>query len=105
MNTQTIMDLDETTVPVSSTLAVTDVQLAQSKYNDFVNIHLPVLSLTDFIRAQNLPLNEQCASVFFNRIDHLQDDDFIEIDTKLILLLRKQLLSPQELLFLVQIRT
>ena len=59
-------------------------QLAQSKYNDFVNINLPVLTLNEFIRAQNFPLKEKCASVFLNRIDHLQDDDFIEIDRPIL---------------------
>ena len=74
------MDLDVTMF----TLSVTTMQLAREKYNNFANIHLPVLSLIEFIRAQNLPLNEQCASVFFNRIDHLQDDDFIEIDRPIL---------------------
>ena len=61
------------------TLAITDMELAHDRYDNFVNIHFPVLSLTEFVEKRQLPLNEQCASVFFEKTAHLTDTDFIEI--------------------------
>ena len=66
------------------TLAITNMDVAHERYDSFVDIRFPVLSLTDFVRKQQLPLNEQCAFVFFEKTAHLKDTDFIEIDRPIL---------------------
>ena len=66
------------------TLAITDMDVAHDRYDAFVNVHFPVLSLTEFVQKRQLPLNEQCASVFFDKTAHLTDSDFIEIDRPIL---------------------
>ena len=66
------------------TLAITDMDVAHNRYDAFVNVHFPVLSLIEFVQKRQMPLNEQCASVFFDKTAHLTDSDFIEIDRPIL---------------------
>lgn len=77
------MDTDGAIVP-TSVLAVVDLQLAHDRYDDFADIHRPMLSLADFKEQRNLPLNEKCARVFYAKTAHLKDHDFIEIDRPIL---------------------
>ena len=77
MNTKT-----EETEDTSSTnhLQLTSLSYAHEQYDDFVQIHLPILSLHEFQMKRQLPLNSECAAVFYNKLAHLKDTDFVEID-------------------------
>ena len=77
------MDTDGAVVP-TSVLAVVDLKLAHDRYDDFADIHRPMLSIADFKEQRNLPLNEKCASVFYAKTAHLKDHDFIEIDRPIL---------------------
>ena len=74
----------EGAVVPTSVLAVVDLQLAHDRYDDFADIHRPMLSLADFKEQRNLPLNEKCTSVFYAKTAHLKDHDFIEIDRPIL---------------------
>ena len=52
----------------------------QTKYDDLVDIRLPILSLTKFIHARDVQLNEHCVSVFFEKTALLNDTDFVQMD-------------------------
>ena len=49
---------------IAPTLDVVNMTYAQEKYGEFVNILNPVLSISEFKEKRNLPLNDQCSSVF-----------------------------------------
>ena len=57
---------------------------AHEQYDDFGDIHGPILSLPELITRQNLPLNEQYASVFNDKTAHLKHIDFVEIDSMML---------------------
>ena len=57
---------------------------AQEQYGDFVDIHQPLFTISEFQKRRGLPLNEQCANVFYTRTAHLTDNDFIEIDRSIL---------------------
>ena len=65
-------------------LTVADMRVAHDKYDSFVDVHFPMLTIVDFVQKLQLPLNEQCASVFFEKTAHLNDNDFIEIDRPIL---------------------
>ena len=67
-----------------SVLDVVNLKQAHEQYDDFVDIHVPLLTLSEFIMRRNMPLNEQCASVFYAKIAHLRDIDFVEIDRTML---------------------
>lgn len=69
---------------VPSVLDVTNMTHAEEKYGNFVDIKNPVLSLSQFKSKQQLPLNEKCAAVFYSKMAHLNDSDFIEIDRPIL---------------------
>ena len=52
---------------VPSILDVTNMNHAEEKYGNFVDIKNPVLSLSQFQNKQQLPLNEKCTAVFIQR--------------------------------------
>ena len=70
----------ENSVVASSSLEITNMTYAQEQYGDFVDIHQPLLTISEFQKRRHLPLNEQCSSVFFAKTAHLTDIDFVEID-------------------------
>ena len=75
------MELTNDTVPVQvSTLDVRNMDVAHAKYGEFVDVRHDPLTQSEFKDARQLPLNEEFASVFFHKVSHLQDRDFIEID-------------------------
>jgi len=59
-------------------------QLAHEKYDDFVDVSGPLLTMSEFQTRRSLPLNEQCAAVFYAKTAHLNDIDFIEIDRDIL---------------------
>ena len=75
--------MEEAIVSVS-VLEIKDLKVAHEQYDDFVDIHRPVLSIAEFKEKRNLPLNEKCASVFYAKTAHLKDYDFIEIDRSIL---------------------
>lgn len=68
----------------ATTLQVTNMKYAEEQYGEFVDVHGPVLTISEFQQRRNLPLNEQCASVFYSRTAHLTDNDFVEIDRSVL---------------------
>ena len=40
----------------------------------------PMLSFTEYIEQRGYKLNAECVNVFYNRIKHLKEQDFVEID-------------------------
>ena len=75
--------MDNAIVP-ASTLAITNMKYAEEQYGDFVDIHGPVLTIAEFQKRRNLPLNEQISSVFYSKTAHLSDNDFVEIDRSVL---------------------
>ena len=69
---------------ITPILDVVNMTYAQEKYGEFVNILNPVLSISEFKEKRNLPLNEQCSSVFYAKTAHLRDIDFVEIDRSIL---------------------
>ena len=65
-------------------LQVKNLQNAHEKYDSFVEIHRPMLTISEFKDQQNLPLNDQCSSVFYEKTSHLKDTDFVEIDRPML---------------------
>ena len=54
------------------TTALDDVNMtyAQEQYGEFVDILNPVLSISEFKQKRNLPLHDQCYSVFYWKKQH-----------------------------------
>ena len=75
--------MDNAIIP-ASTLAITNMKYAEEQYGDFVDIHGPVLTIAEFQKRRNLPLNEQISSVFYSKTAHLSDNDFVEIDRSVL---------------------
>ena len=63
-----------------SVLQVTDLTYAHEQYDAFVDIFQPLLTIPEFKVRRELPLNEQCNAVFYEKTAHLKDTDFVEID-------------------------
>ena len=59
---------------------VTDLTVAHEQYDSLVDIYQPLLSIAEFRKQRQLPLNEQCDSVFYLKTAHLKDTDFVQID-------------------------
>ena len=57
----------EEDIESASVLEIKDLKVAHEQYDDFVDIHRPVLSISEFKEQQKLPLNEKCASVFMQK--------------------------------------
>ena len=57
---------------------------AHEKYDDFVDVYGPVLTLSEFRNKCGFPLNEEFSSVFYAKTAHLNDTDFIEIDRDML---------------------
>ena len=68
----------------TNVLDIVDLQLAHDQYDNFVDIHRPILSISEFKEQRNLPLNEKYTSVFYTKTAHLKDCDFIEIDRSIL---------------------
>ena len=75
--------MESAIIPASS-LEITNMKYAEEQYGDFVDIHGPVLTIAEFQKRRNLPLNEQISSVFYSRTAHLSDNDFVEIDRSVL---------------------
>ena len=69
---------------IPSSLEVTNTKYAEEQYGDFVDVHGPILTISEFQKRRNLPLNEQCSSVFYSKTAHLTDIDFVEIDRPIL---------------------
>ena len=74
----------ENSVVTSSSLEITNMTYAQEQYGNFVDIHQPLLTISEFQKRKDLPLNEQCSSVFYAKTAHLTDLDFVEIDRPIL---------------------
>ena len=68
----------------TNTLEVLNLQYAHEKYDDFVDVSCPLLSVSEFKTRRKLQLNEQCAVVFYEKNIHLKDTDFIEVDRQML---------------------
>ena len=67
-------------IAVTQSLEVTNLEYAHEQYDDFVDIHQPMLDICMFRVKRGLPLNEECDRVFYNKTAYLKDTDYIEID-------------------------
>ena len=76
--------IDSAATPDMLNLNNTDLVSAHKKYDGFVQIHLPILSVSEFKEKVGLSLNTECASVFYGRIVHLSDTDFVQIDRNIL---------------------
>ena len=65
-------------------LQIMNLQSAHEQYDGVVEIHRLMLTISEFKEQQNLPLNDQCASVFYEKTSHLKDTDFVEIDRPML---------------------
>ena len=65
-------------------LNIADLVSAHKKYDCFVQIHLPILSVSDFKEKCGLSLNTECAAVFYGKLAHLSDTDFVQIDRNIL---------------------
>ena len=74
----------EGSIVSTNVLDIVDLQLAHDQYDNFVDIHRPILSISEFKEQRNLPLNEKYTSVFYTKTAHLKDCDFIEIDRSIL---------------------
>ena len=54
------------TIAVTQSLEVTNLEYAHGQYDDFVDIHQPMLNIRLFRVKRGLPLNEECDRVFYN---------------------------------------
>ena len=43
-----------------------------------------MFNVCEFQKKRDLPLNEECAKVFYGRIAHLKDIDFVEINISIL---------------------
>ena len=69
---------------VPSSLEILNMTYAEEQYGCFVDVYGPVLTIAEFQKRRNLPLNEQISSVFYSKIAHLNDNDFVEIDQSIL---------------------
>ena len=76
--------MEEGAIISTSILEMKDLQLAHDQYDDFVDVCGPLLTVAEFKTRRGLPLNEQCAAVFYEKTVHLKDNDFIEIDRQML---------------------
>ena len=83
MNTK-IEEPQDTNASSSASLQITNLSYAHQQYDDFVEIHLPILSLNDFKTKCHLSLHSACAAVFYDKLAHLKDTDFVEIDRSML---------------------
>ena len=76
--------MEQESIVMTSLLEVQNIQHAHEQYNDFVDISGPLLNISEFKTRQGLPLNEQCAAVFYGKIAHLKDTEFVELDREML---------------------
>ena len=76
--------MEQQSIVTTSTLEIQNLQYAHEQYDDFVDIHGPLLTVSEFKTRRGLPLNEQCAAVFYEKTMNLKDTDFIEIDRPML---------------------
>ena len=71
-------------IAVTQSLEVTNLEYAHEQYDDFVDIHQPMLDIRMFRVKRGLPLNNECDRVFYNKTAYLKDTDYIEIDRPIL---------------------
>ena len=76
--------MEQQLIVTTSTLKIQNLQYAHEQYDDFVDIHGPLLNVSEFKTRRGLALNEQCAAVFYEKTMNLKDTDFIEIDRQML---------------------
>ena len=76
--------MEQQSIVTTNTLEIQNLQYAHEQYDDFVDIHGPLLNVSEFKTRRGLQLNEQCAAVFYWKTIHLKDTDFIEIDRQML---------------------
>ena len=76
--------MEQQSIVTTNTLEIQNLQYAHEQYDDFVDIHGPLLNVSEFKTRRGLPLNEQCAAVFYEKTMNLKDTDFIEIDRQML---------------------
>ena len=76
--------MEQQSIVTTNTLEIQNLQYAHEQYDDFVDIHGPLLNVSEFKTRRGLPLNEQCAAVFYEKTMNLKDTDFIEIDRPML---------------------
>ena len=79
--------MEQESIVTTSLLEIQNLQYAHEQYNDFVDISGPLLNISEFKTRRGLPLNEQCAAVFYGKIAHLKDTDFVELDRQMLQLI------------------
>ena len=76
--------MEQQSIVTTNTLEIQNLQYAHEQYDDFVDIHGPLLNVSEFKTRRGLLLNEQCAAVFYEKTVHIKDTDFIEIDRQML---------------------
>ena len=76
--------MEQNSVVTTSSLEIQNLRLAHEQYDGFVDVSCPLLSVSEFKSRRGLPLNEQCAAVFYSKTAHLGDKDFIEVDRQML---------------------
>ena len=79
--------MEQQSIVTTNTLEIQNLQYAHEQYDDFVDIHGPLLNVSEFKTRRGLALNEQCAAVFYEKTMNLKDTDFIEIDRQMLQLI------------------
>ena len=69
----------ENSIIIPHSLEVNNLQYANEKYDSFVDIHSPMLDVADFRVKRELPLNEECDAVFYEKTSHLKDTDYLDV--------------------------
>ena len=59
--------MQQESIVMTSTLEIQNLQYAHERYDDFVDITCPLLTVSEFKTRRGLPLNEQCAAVFYGK--------------------------------------
>ena len=55
----------ESAILPAASLVMSNMKYAEEQYGEFVDIHGPVLTLSEFQQRRKLPLIEQCYSIFY----------------------------------------
>ena len=76
--------MEQESTVTTSVLEIQNLQYAHEQYDDFVDISGPLLNISEFKTRRGLPLNEQCAAVFYGKIAHLKDTEFVELDREML---------------------
>ena len=68
-------------MPLPSTMSLI---LATANYAALIDEHNEVLPFMEYIKKRGFTLNDRCVHIFYQRIIHLNETDFVEIDRSIL---------------------